>query len=45
MIEIFVTMHYGRELSHVFWYTRELDLMFYGNEILHFYVYKKTTLF
>jgi hypothetical protein len=38
VIERFVTMHYGRELSHVCGYMRERDLMFYGKEILHFYL-------
>jgi hypothetical protein len=45
VIERFVTMYYGRELSQVCGYTQELDLTFYEKEILHFYVYWKTTLF
>jgi hypothetical protein len=38
-------MYYKRELSHVCGYTRELDLPFYENEILHIYGYCKTILF
>jgi hypothetical protein len=38
-------MYYERELSHVCGYTRELDLMFYVKEILHFYRYWKMILF
>jgi hypothetical protein len=33
------SMYYGKKISHVCGYTIELDLMFYGNEILHFYEY------
>jgi hypothetical protein len=29
-------MYYGRELSRIYGYTWELDLMFYEKEILHF---------
>jgi hypothetical protein len=39
------SMYYRRELSHICGYTGELDLMFYGNEILYFCCYFKTLLF
>jgi hypothetical protein len=38
-------MYYGRELSYVCGYKRELDFTFYGNEMLHFCGYWKTILF
>jgi hypothetical protein len=38
-------MHYGRELSCVCEYMRELDLTFYGKEILDFCGYWKMILF
>jgi hypothetical protein len=38
-------MYYGRELSHVCGYTRELDLTFFRKEILHFCGYWKIILF
>jgi hypothetical protein len=37
-------MYYGKELSCVCGYTGELDFMFNGKEILHFYGYCKTIL-
>jgi hypothetical protein len=45
MIKDLSSMYYERELSHVCGYTWELDLTFYGNEILHFYGYWKMILF
>jgi hypothetical protein len=38
-------MYYERELSHVCGYMRELDLIFYVKEILHFYGYLEMILF
>jgi hypothetical protein len=39
------SIYYGRELSHICGYTRELGLTFNRNEILHFFGYWKTILF
>jgi hypothetical protein len=39
------SMHYGRELSHICGYTRELDVTFYGKKILHLCGYWKIILF
>jgi hypothetical protein len=38
-------MYYGRVLSHVGGYTRELDLTFHEKKILHLRGYWKTILF